>query len=143
MKDVMILTGAGQIGMAIARRMGYGMKIVVGDKRKENAQAIAEIMNNAGFDAEAMEMDLSSRESILNLIAKAREYGEISMLVNAAGVSPSQAPIEAILKVDLLWRSILQNTVEQPIRQKRSRMMTRVRSFRPMWKIWMCMIRSS
>ena len=48
MKDVMILTGAGQIGMAIARRMGYGMKIVIGDKRKENAQAIAEIMNKIG-----------------------------------------------------------------------------------------------
>lgn len=101
MKDVMILTGAGQIGIAIAHRMGYGMKIVIGDKRPENAQAIAEIMNNAGFDTVAMEMDLSSRDSILNLIAKAKEFGEISMLVNAAGVSPSQAPVEAILKVDL------------------------------------------
>ena len=107
MKDVMILTGAGQIGMAIARRMGHGMKIVIGDKKPENAQAIAVIMNNAGFDAVAMEMDLSSRDSILNLITKAREYGEISMLVNAAGVSPSQAPIEAILKVDLYGTAVL------------------------------------
>lgn len=88
-KDVMILTGAGQIGMAIARRMGYGKKIVIGDKKLENAQKIAEVMNNAGFDAEAVEMDLSSRESIRNLIARAMEYGDISMLVNAAGVSPS------------------------------------------------------
>ena len=88
-KEVMILTGAGQIGMAIARRMGYGKKIVIGDKKPENAQKIAEIMNNAGFDAEAVEMDLSSRESIRNLIARAMEYGDISMLVNAAGVSPS------------------------------------------------------
>ena len=94
--DVMILTGAGQIGMAIARRMGYGKKIVIGDKKPENAQTIAKIMNDAGFDVEAMEMDLSSRESVKNLIAKAQEYGDISMLVNAAGVSPSQAPIEAI-----------------------------------------------
>lgn len=37
MKNVMLLTGAGQIGMAIARRMGAGMKIVVGDKKIENA----------------------------------------------------------------------------------------------------------
>lgn len=50
-KDVMILTGAGQIGMAIARRMGYGMRIVVGDKEKANAEAIARTMNGAGFDA--------------------------------------------------------------------------------------------
>ena len=117
MKDVMILTGAGQIGMAIARRMGYGMKIVIGDKKTENAQAIAEIMNNAGFDAEAVEMDLSSRESILNLIEKAREYGEISMLVNAAGVSPSQAPIEAILKVDLYGTAVLLEEVGKVIKE--------------------------
>ena len=117
MKDVMILTGAGQIGMAIARRMGYGMKIVIGDKKPENAKAIAEIMNNAGFDAEAMEMDLSSRESILNLIAKAREYGEISMLVNAAGVSPSQAPIKAILKVDLYGTAVLLEEVGKVIKK--------------------------
>ena len=117
MKNVMILTGAGQIGMAIARRMGYGMKIVIGDKKPENAQAIAEIMNNAGFDAVAMEMDLSSRDSILNLIKKAREYGEISMLVNAAGVSPSQAPIEAILKVDLYGTAVLLEEVGKVIKE--------------------------
>lgn len=63
-KEVMILTGAGQIGMAIARRMGHGMKILIGDKKIENAQTTAKIMKNAGFDTEAMEMDLSSRESI-------------------------------------------------------------------------------
>lgn len=117
MKDVMILTGAGQIGMAIARRIGYGMKIMIGDKKPENAQAIAEIMNNAGFDTVAMEMDLSSRDSILNLIAKAREYGEISMLVNAAGVSPSQAPIEAILKVDLYGTAVLLEEVGKVIKE--------------------------
>ena len=114
-KDVMILAGAGQIGMAIARRMGAGMKIVIGDKRIENALTIARIMNEAGFDAVPMEMDLSSRESILNMIAAAKEYGEISMLVNAAGVSPSQAPIEAILKVDLYGTAVLLEEVGKVI----------------------------
>lgn len=117
MKDVMILTGAGQIGMAIARRMGYGMKIVIGDKSIKNAETISNIMNNAGFDTEAMEMDLSSRESIKNIIRKAQNYGEISMLVNAAGVSPSQAPIEAILKVDLYGTSVLLEEVGRVIKK--------------------------
>ena len=116
-KDVMILTGAGQIGMAIARRMGYGKKIVIGDKKPENAQTIAKIMNDAGFDVEAVEMDLSSRESVKNLIAKAQEYGDISMLVNAAGVSPSQAPIEAILKVDLYGTAVLLEEVGRVIKE--------------------------
>lgn len=112
----MILTGAGQIGMAIARRMGYGMKIVIGDKNKANAEAIAETMNKAGFDAVPMEMDLSSRTSVLNLIAEAQKYGEISMMVNAAGVSPSQAPIETILKVDLYGTAMLLEEVGKVIK---------------------------
>ena len=115
MKRVMLLTGAGQIGMAIARRMGAGMKIVVGDKRTENAQAIARTMNEAGFDVVPMEMDLSSRESILALIAEGQKYGPITMLVNAAGVSPSQASIEAILKVDLYGTAALLEEVGKVI----------------------------
>lgn len=113
----MILTGAGQIGMAIARRMGYEKKIIVGDKKVENAYTIAKIMNDAGFDAMPMEIDLSARESIINLIAKAQQYGEISMLVNAAGVSPSQAPVEDILKVDLYGTAVLLDEVGKVIKQ--------------------------
>lgn len=115
MKNVMILTGAGQIGMAIARRMGYGKKIFIGDKKMENARTISGIMNEAGFDTEALEMDLSSRESIRNLIAEAQKAGPITMLVNAAGVSPSQAPIEAILKVDLYGTAVLLEEVGKVI----------------------------
>ena len=115
MKNVMLLTGAGQIGMAIARRVGYGMKIVIGDKRRENAEAIADTMNKAGFTTVPVEMDLSSRASILALIDSAQQYGEISMLVNAAGVSPSQASIETILKVDLYGTAVLLEEVGKVI----------------------------
>ncbi len=115
MKNVMLWTGAGQIGMAIARRMGTGMKIVVGDKKFENAQAAAKTMNAVGFDVVPMEMDLSSRESIRNLIAEGQKHGEIKMLVNAAGVSPSQAPVAAILKVDLYGTAVLLEEVGKVI----------------------------
>lgn len=114
-KDVMIVTGAGQISMAIARRVGYGMKIVMGDKNIENANAIAGIMNSAGFDVTPVEMDLSSRDSIKSLIETAMGYGDIKMLVNGAGVSPSQAPIEAILKVDLYGTAVLLEEVGKVI----------------------------
>lgn len=117
MKEVMILTGAGQIGMAIARRMGYGMKIVIGDKKLENAESISKTMNEAGFDTVPVEMDLSSRESIMKLIEKAQSFGEVSMLVNAAGVSPSQAPVEAILKVDLYGTAVLLEEVGKIIKK--------------------------
>lgn len=117
MKNVMILTGAGQIGMAIARRIGYGMKIVIGDKNPGNAETISDIMNNAGFDTIPVEMDLSSRESILKLIDVSQTYGDISMLVNAAGVSPSQASIETILKVDLYGTAVLLDEVGKIIKK--------------------------
>ena len=114
-QKVMILIGAGQIGMAIARRMGYGMKIVVGDKKQENAQAIAKTMNDAGFDVIPVQMDLSSRASIRGIIDQAQKYGDVTMLVNAAGVSPSQAPVEAILKVDLYGTAVLLEEVGKVI----------------------------
>lgn len=116
MKDVMILTGAGQIGMAIARRMGYGMKVIVGDRRMENVETVTGIMNRAGFDAEAVEMDLSSRESVCGLISTARQYGEIAMMINAAGVSPSQASVKTILKVDLYGTAVLLEEVGKVIK---------------------------
>ena len=117
MKDVMILTGAGQIGMAIARRIGYGKKIIVGDKKLQNAENTSKILTDAGFDAEPFEMDLSSRDSILRMIAKAQEFGEIAMLVNAAGVSPSQASVETILKVDLYGTAVLLEEVGKVIKK--------------------------
>lgn len=116
MKDVILWAGAGQIGMAIARRIGYGKKIVVGDKSIENAKEIAKIMNEAGFDVVPVEMDLGERRSILTFINEAQEFGEISMLINAAGVSPSQAPIETILKVDLYGTAVLLEEVGKVIK---------------------------
>ena len=117
MKDVMILTGAGQIGMAIARRMGFGKKIIVGDRKPENADTIARIMIEAGFDVIPLEVDISSRTSVLGMIEEAPKYGEISMFINAAGVSPSQASIEAILQVDLYGTAVLLEEIGKVIKK--------------------------
>ena len=87
----------------------------VGVRVREIAQAAAKIMNEAGYDVLPMEMDLSSREDILRLIAEGQKHGEIKMLVNSAGVSPSQAPVEAILKVDLYGTAALLEEVGKVI----------------------------
>lgn len=115
MNNVVLWTGAGQIGMAIARRIGYGKKIVVGDRSLGNATTIAKTMNEAGFDVTPVEIDISSRDSILNLIEEARKYGEITDFINSAGVSPSQASIEQILKIDLYGTSVLLEEVGKVI----------------------------
>ena len=113
--EVVLWTGAGQIGMAIARRVGYGKRILVGDKSPANAEATCKVMAEAGFDCEWTEMDLSDRDSILAMISRAQELGEIAMMINAAGVSPSQAPIETILKVDLYGTAVLLEEVGKVI----------------------------
>ena len=115
MKNVMLVTGAGQIGLAIARRMGAGMKIVIATRRLESGKRVAELLNNAGFDAAATQMDLGKRESIIAAIAMAQEFGPVTMLVNAAGVSPSQASIEQILRVDLYGTSVMLEEVGRVI----------------------------
>ncbi len=114
-KDVMLVTGAGQISMALARRIGFGKKIVLGDKNPKNCETIAKIMNDAGYDVEPFVMDISSRESICAMIKKGQEFGEIKYLINGAGVSPSQAPVEAILKVDLYGTAVLLEEVGKVI----------------------------
>lgn len=117
MTDVVLWTGAGQIGMAIARRVGMGKQIILGDKNLKNAEKIAQIMNEAGFNVRAYETDISSRESILRLIIEAQKYGDIVHFINAAGVSPSQAPIEVILKVDLYGTAVLLEEVGKVIKE--------------------------
>ena len=114
-KDIIIWMGAGQIGLAIVRRIASGKKIVIGDRSLVNARAAADALNGSGFDAVALEADLSSRESILSLISEACKYGDIRYLVNSAGVSPSQASIETILKVDLYGTAVLLEEVGKVI----------------------------
>ena len=114
-KEVMLVTGAGQISMAIARRIGFGKTIILGDKSMRNAETIAKIMTDAGYDVIPFEMDLADRESILAVIAEAQKYGEIKYLVNGAGVSPAQASVETILKVDLYGTAVLLEEVGKVI----------------------------
>ena len=106
-RDVVVLTGAGQLGMAIVRRMGQGKKIIVADWKIENANAIAKTLTEAGFEVTPLTVDISSKDSVDYLIEEAKNAGEISMFVNAAGVSPSQASIEQILHVDLYGTALL------------------------------------
>lgn len=114
-KESVLWMGAGQIGLAIVRRIAAGKKVIIGDKNPANAQSAADVLNNAGFDASAFEADLSSRESILGIISETLTYGNIKYLVNAAGVSPSQASVEKILEVDLYGTAVLLDEVGKVI----------------------------
>ncbi len=104
---VAVLVGAGSIGQAIIRRVAMGMHVVLADYSLANAEQAAKTLENAGYQCSTIKCDLGSKEDILNLVQFATSKGEVMYLVNAAGVSPSQAPVHHILQVDLYGTSVL------------------------------------
>jgi NAD(P)-dependent dehydrogenase (short-subunit alcohol dehydrogenase family) len=106
-KEVVVVIGSGQIGQAIARRVGFGKQVLLADKRQENANAAAAILDNAGYDVTAATVDASSREDVHALVRTATDLGKVTGLIHAAGVSPSQASVATILKVDLYGTALV------------------------------------
>ncbi len=107
MTEVTVVFGAGGIGQAIARRISSGRHIVVANHSQNSADKAANLLSNAGFETTPMHADVSDRAMVQAVVGKAKELGPIKALVQAAGVSPSQAPIESILKVDLYGTAML------------------------------------
>ena len=107
MSSVIVVIGAGSIGQAIARRVSAGKKVVLADLRQENADAAAAVFNNAGFDVSTATVDVSSRASVHALVQTATALGDVTGVIHAAGVSPSQASPATILKVDLYGTALV------------------------------------
>lgn len=107
MTNVIVLIGAGQIGQAIERRVGAGKHVLLADMRPENAQAAADVLSNAGYDVSVATVDVSSREAVHALVQTATGLGDVTGLIHAAGVSPTQASPPTILKVDLYGTALV------------------------------------
>jgi NAD(P)-dependent dehydrogenase (short-subunit alcohol dehydrogenase family) len=107
MSEVTVVVGAGQIGQAIARRVSAGKQVVLADLHQTNADAAAEVLANAGFDVGTATVDVSSRESVHALVESTAARGGVTGVIHAAGVSPSQADVEAILAVDLYGTALV------------------------------------
>src|SRR5262245_2576841 len=106
-KQVIVVIGAGAIGQAIARRVSAGKHILLADLREEHAAAAAKTLGEAGFETSIAAIDVASRDDVGALVAKALSIGSIKGVIHAAGVSPSQAPPETILKVDLYGTALV------------------------------------
>jgi NAD(P)-dependent dehydrogenase (short-subunit alcohol dehydrogenase family) len=107
MANVIVVIGAGSIGQAIARRVSAGKQVLLADLRQENAEAAAKTLSDAGFTVSTAMVDVSSRASVHALVEAATALGEVSGVIHAAGVSPSQASPETILKVDLYGTALV------------------------------------
>jgi NAD(P)-dependent dehydrogenase (short-subunit alcohol dehydrogenase family) len=84
MKNVAVVIGPGQIGQAIARRVGIGKHVLLADMRRENADAAATVMANAGYEVSVATVDVSSRAAVHALVETATSLGEVTGLIHAA-----------------------------------------------------------
>ena len=107
MTSVIVVIGAGQIGQAIARRVGAGKHVLLADLRADNANAAAEVLGDAGYDVSVATVDVSSRDGVHALVERATGLGDVTGLIHAAGVSPSQASPATILRVDLYGTALV------------------------------------
>jgi NAD(P)-dependent dehydrogenase (short-subunit alcohol dehydrogenase family) len=107
MTQVIVVIGAGSIGQAIVRRISAGKHVLLADLRQENADAAAKTLNDAGFNVTTTVVDVASRASVHSLVEAATSLGEVYGVIHAAGVSPSQASPETILKVDLYGTALV------------------------------------
>src|SRR5689334_22587881 len=82
LSEVVLVVGPGQIGQAIARRVGFGKHLLLADKRIENANAAAETLGNVGYDVSAHAVDISSRMDVEAIIAKATSIGTVAFLMD-------------------------------------------------------------
>lgn len=107
MTGVTVVIGAGSIGQAIARRVSAGKHVLLADLRQENADAAAKVLSDAGFEVSTATVNVSSRESVHKLAQAAALLGDVTGVIHAAGVSPSQAPVSVILQVDLYGTALV------------------------------------
>lgn len=106
-QNVTVVIGAGSIGQAIARRVSAGKHVLLADLRRENAEAAAKVLADAGFEVSTAVVDVCSRDSVQALVQAATAIGDVTGVIHAAGVSPSQAPVATILRVDLYGTALV------------------------------------
>jgi len=107
MSSVIVVIGPGSIGQAIARRISAGKHVLLADLRQDNADTAAKVLSNAGFDVSTATIDIASRQSVHALVEKATALGDVTGVIHAAGVSPSQASPATILAVDLYGTALV------------------------------------
>jgi NAD(P)-dependent dehydrogenase (short-subunit alcohol dehydrogenase family) len=107
MAEVVVVIGAGSIGIAIARRISTGKHVLLADLREDPIMAAAKVMADAGFETSTATVDISARASVEALVGQATALGDVTGVIIAAGLSPSQAPAEKILAVDLYGSALV------------------------------------
>jgi len=98
---VVVITGASSgMGEAAARYLtAQGASVVLGARRIERLQSLADELNNQGGKALAVETDVTDPNQVQRLVDEAvQTYGRVDVIINNAGLMP-HSPLER-LKID-------------------------------------------
>lgn len=101
-KDNLVVIGTGGMGLAIARRIGSGRRILLADFDGEGLRSAAETLYAERHDVVEQGVDVADPVAVQALAEIAVGLGRVTHVVHTAGLSPVQAPVDAIIKVDLL-----------------------------------------
>ncbi|MBR7825696.1 SDR family oxidoreductase [Actinospica sp. MGRD01-02] len=102
-RDVVVVTGAGGMGAAVARRLGSGRALIIADASRTHLDNLVEALRAEGHVAHGVHTDVSDRGSVEKLAAAASSAGErITAIVHTAGVSAATATARQIIDVDLV-----------------------------------------
>jgi NAD(P)-dependent dehydrogenase (short-subunit alcohol dehydrogenase family) len=107
MDNVIVVTGLGGMGRAIARRLGSGSTVVLADLNAATLQGAASELRSEGYKIVEHVTDVSDLASVKSLADTAADLGRVEVLVHTAGVSPVDASVAAVLHVDLLGTALM------------------------------------
>ncbi|MGW6238450.1 SDR family oxidoreductase [Streptomyces sp. NPDC055094] len=101
-RDVVVVTGAGGMGVAIARRLGSGRTVILADASEQRLGETVGALTAEGYAVRGAVTDVSDRGSVGRLAATASGAGRVAAVVHTAGLSPATAPAKAIVDVNLM-----------------------------------------
>lgn len=104
MAKVCVITGGGSgMGLEAAKFMPKDKIIVISGRTMSKLENGVNELKALGYDAYAKTCDTSKRESVVELVEYAKSLGEITSVINSAGVSPAmKGTPEGILRINAL-----------------------------------------
>ena len=101
-RNILVIIGTRGMGMAIARRLGGGRRLLLGDYSKIRLEAALATLQGEGYAVDDCEVDVSDRESVQKMAQLAADTGRVDVIVHTAGVSPVSSTAEQIYRINLL-----------------------------------------
>lgn len=101
-RGVVVVTGTGGMGRAVARRLGAGRALVLADASERQLEGATDSLRADGLDVHPVSVDVASEPEVAALATFASDLGPICSLVHTAGVSPVQATPQQIVDVDVI-----------------------------------------